>query len=593
MRLIISIIIGILTTSLVAQNAEWITKFESSNYLETVTYEECIEFSKLLAEKSALINYQEIGLSPQKRAIPLLIVDKDGLTNAEQIKATGRIILFVQAGIHAGEPDGTDAGFLLLRDMAIHQKNLQLLENVSILFIPSFNVDGLARMSPYNRINQNGPIEMGWRANSNNLNLNRDYMKADSPEMKAWLHMFNEYLPDLFIDCHTTDGADYQYVATYALETFGNMDDGLTKWMKSKYEPYLIEKMEAKNTPIFPYVSFKNWHDPRSGLIRSVGTPMISQGYTALQNRVGLLIETHMLKPYKPRVYATYDLIVGTLESMNKDHEKIKSLNHNADLKMSSRKNGPKNMTVQYKVNMQDSAQVDFLGVEYDIVKSDLTGGDWFQYSNKPSAFKLDLFEKQLPKEIIELPMAYIIPVEWPQVQEVLKAHGIQYFITTEKKKINIEAYTFEKQKWGNSSFEGRQNLRSFELITDERETEYEAGAMVVPVRQRAAKVLVYLLEPKADNSFASWGFFNSIMERKEYAETYVMEKMAREMIKDKPELLDEFNNWKEKNPKLAKSHWMQTMWFFEKTPYWDQKKDVYPVGRITKQQTLFKLGQH
>lgn len=593
MRLIISIIIGVLTTSLVAQNSEWITKFESSNYLETVTYEECIEFSKLLAEKSAIINYQEIGLSPQKRAIPLLIVDKDGLTNAEQIRATGRIILFVQAGIHAGEPDGTDAGFLLLRDMAIHQMNLELLEKVSILFLPSFNVDGLARMSPYNRINQNGPTEMGWRANSNNLNLNRDYMKADSPEMKAWLHLFNEYLPDLFIDCHTTDGADYQYVATYALETFGNMDDGLTEWMKSKYEPYLIEKMAAKNTPIFPYVSFKNWHDPRSGLIRSVGTPMISQGYTALQNRIGLLIETHMLKPYKPRVYATYDLIVGTLESMNKDHEKIKSLNHNADLKMSSRKNGPKNITIQYKVNMKDSAQVDFLGVEYDIVKSDLTGGDWFQYSDKPSTFKLDLFEKQLPKEIIELPMAYIIPVEWPQVQEVLKTHGIQHFITTEKKKINIEAYTFENQKWENSSFEGRQSLRSFELIMDERETEYEAGAMVVPVRQRAAKVLVYLLEPKADNSFASWGFFNSIMERKEYAETYVMEKMAREMIKDKPELLDEFNDWKEKNPELAKSHWMQTMWFFEKTPYWDQKKDVYPVGRILNQETLFKLGQH
>jgi len=371
------------------------------------------------------------------------------------------------------------------------------------------------------------------------------------------------------------------------------MDDGLTEWMKSKYEPSLIEKMAAKNTPIFPYVSFKNWHDPRSGLIRSVGTPMISQGYTALQNRVGLLIETHMLKPYKPRVYATYDLIVGTLESMNKDHEKIKSLNHNADLKMSSRKNGPKNITIQYKVNMKDSAQVDFLGVEYDIVKSDLTGGDWFQYSDKPSTFKLDLFEKQLPKEIIELPMAYIIPVEWPQVQEVLKTHRIQHFITTEKKKINIEAYTFENQKWGNSSFEGRQSLRSFELIMDERETEYEAGAMVVPVRQRAAKVLVYLLEPKADNSFASWGFFNSIMERKEYAETYVMEKMAREMIKDKPELLDEFNDWKEKNPELAKSHWMQTMWFFEKTPYWDQKKDVYPVGRILNQETLFKLGQH
>jgi hypothetical protein len=201
-------------------------------------------------------------------------------------------------------------------------------------------------MSPYNRINQNGPTEMGWRANSLNLNLNRDYMKADSPEMKAWMAVFNEYLPDLVIDCHTTDGADYQYVATYAVETFGNMEEGLTKWTQEVYEPYLVDEMAKFNSPIFPYVSFLNWHDPRSGLVRSVGTPMISQGYTALQNRVGLLIETHMLKPYKPRVLATQDLILKTLEVMNRDHQKLMDLNHAADVKMSSIKLAPKKLAV-------------------------------------------------------------------------------------------------------------------------------------------------------------------------------------------------------------------------------------------------------
>lgn len=593
MRILFLISILILQFNLFAQNQDWTTKFEASNYLETVTYEECIHFSKKLAKESPMIHYQDMGFSPQNRAIPLLIIDKDGLTNAADINNTGRLILMIQAGIHAGEPDGTDAGFLLLRDMVVNQKHLALLEKVSILFIPTFNVDGLARMTPYNRINQNGPLEMGWRANSNNLNLNRDYMKADSPEMKAWLSLFNDYLPDFFIDCHTTDGADYQYVATYALETFGNMDAGLTQFTLEEYEPYLVESLAKKDSPIFPYVTFRNWHDPRSGLRRSVGTAMISQGYTALQNRIGLLIETHMLKPYEPRVFATRDMIIATLEVMNKEAKKIKDLNSAADIRMSSLKKGPKELVIKYEIDNSDSSQVEFLGVEYEVVESDLTGGEWFQYSDQATSFMLELFEKQKAKETVVLPLAYIIPVEWQDAQDVIKAQGIDYKLLEEPKNIHIETYKFSQQKWGSSSFESHQNLRSFEMEDIQSETHFEAGAMIVPVRQRAMKVLVYLLEPKADNSLVSWGYFNSSMERKEYAETYVMEKMAREMIVEDPNLLEEFEAWKKENPELSKNQWVQCMWFFERTPYWDQKKDIYPVGKITDQQELFKLGWH
>lgn len=593
MRGLLSLCIWLFASILIAQNSEWITKFEKSDFLETPTYDECVNFSKKIAQQSSMVHYLEMGQSPQKRAIPLLIIDKDGLTEAQDIKNTGRLILLVQAGIHAGEPDGTDAGLLLIRDMVINKKNLDLLNHVSILFIPSFNVDGLARMSPYNRINQNGPKEMGWRTNSNNLNLNRDYMKADTPEMRAWLKLFNKYIPDLFIDCHTTDGADYQYVATYALESFGNMDNHLTSWLSKTYEPYLVEEMNKKQSPIFPYVTFRNWHDPRSGLIRGVGTPMISQGYVALQNRIGLLIETHMLKAYKPRVFVTYDLIVATLEIMNVYNEELKELNRNADLIMSSVSKSPQELTIKYEVDMSDTSKVDFLGKEYKIVKSDLTGGDWFQYSDVNTTFSLDLFEKQKAKETVKLPLAYVVPVEWQNVQEILKAHGLEFFITNKKVIIDAEFYQFSHQQWANSSFEGRQSLQGFDLKKSERKMELEAGAMVIPVHQRALKVLVYLLEPKADNSLASWGFFNSIMERKEYAETYVMEKMAREMITENPELINIFNTWKKENPEQAKDQWQQTMWFFERTPYWDQKKDVYPIGRIISQDVLFQLGMH
>jgi len=585
--------LSFLSISILAQDKKWETKFEHSNFLETLTYAECIAFSKKIAGASPMVNFKEMGKSPQHRAIPLLIVDKDGYTNPQDIKKAGRVILFVQAGIHAGEPDGTDAGFMLLRDLLFKNKAPEIFDKVSILFIPSFNVDGLARMNPYNRINQNGPIEMGWRTNSRNLNLNRDYMKADSPEMRAWLKIFNEYLPDIFVDCHTTDGADYQYVATYALETFGNMDKDLTNWVQQTYEPFLVEIMKQKSTPIFPYVSFRNWHDPRSGLMRGVGTPMISQGYTALQNRVGLLIETHMLKPYKDRVFATYNMLFATLKTMYQDANKLMALNHAADVKMSSEKWRPKKLTIRYETDMQDSSKTQFLGKEYKIVKSDLTGGDWFQYSNINKSFQLELFEKQKATEVVDLPLAYIIPVEWKDIHEIIKAHGIYYFITKEPKDVNIESYKFTNQKWAAHSFEGHQNLQSFDIKSEERIAHYEAGAMVVPVSQRALKVLVYLLEPKADNSLVSWGFFNSTMERKEYAETYVMEKMAREMIAKDSNLYDEFILWKTNHPELAKNQFAQTMWFYKKTPYWDAKKDVYPIGRLMNEEELFKLGLH
>jgi hypothetical protein len=244
-------------------------------------------------------------------------------------------------------------------------------------------------------------------------------------------------------------------------------------------------------------------------------------------------------------------------------------------------------------VDYSDTAFVDFLGMEYDVVKSDLTGGDWFQYSDVPTIFNLELFEKNIPTEEIGLPLAYIIPVEYQEVQDVIKTHGIQYQLTTASKEIPIDTYKFSNQRWRSSSFEGRQGLRNFDLEEVQQKVKFEAGAMIVPVHQRALQVLVYLLEPKADNSLASWGFFNSSMERKEYAETYVMEKMAREMIAKNPVLLEEFKQWKSENPEAAKNQWTQTMWFYSKTPYYDQKKDIYPVGRIFDREVLFLLGVH
>jgi len=278
--------------------------------------------------------------------------------------------LFIEACIHPGESEGKDAGLMLIRDICIHKKYPELLENTTILFIPIFNTDGHERFSAYNRINQNGPKEMGWRTTAENYNLNRDFLKADAPEMKQWLVLFNEWLPDMFIDIHTTDGADYQYSITYGMRTITGMHKDQIAWQKN-YITDIEQELMKDDVLIFPYVSFRRWHDPRSGLIRRIAPPRLSTGYVANQNRPSLLVETHMLKDYKTRVDATYHLLRHTIEYTDKQYIKLKEINTIADKE--SENLAGKEFVLDYYTSQEDSTTVLFKGVEYDIVHSDLT----------------------------------------------------------------------------------------------------------------------------------------------------------------------------------------------------------------------------
>ncbi|MDD2346344.1 MAG: M14 family metallopeptidase, partial [Bacteroidales bacterium] len=307
------------------------TWFEKTKGTETPDYASTIDYCKLLAANSRYIKYSEMGTSPQGRPIPLLIIDKNGFTLPALIRAKGRSVVLIQACVHAGEPDGKDAVFLLLRDMISNQKALHWLDNISIVFIPIFNVDGHERFRAYNRINQNGPKEMGWRTTANNYNLNRDYLKADASEMKDWVRLFNRWNFDFLVDCHTTNGADYQYPLTYSLEVNGNLDKGLTQWIEKGYLPYVEQKMNEASFPIFPYVNFRNWHDIRSGLRNYASSLKLMNGYAAANNRICLLIETHQLKSYSVRVRATFEMLKNSLEYIHLHNKELQMLNATAD----------------------------------------------------------------------------------------------------------------------------------------------------------------------------------------------------------------------------------------------------------------------
>ena len=315
-----------------ATGPELLTPFEESGGLDTPRYEETVSWCEDLAASSELLQFTSFGVSPQGRDLPLVIADRRGrFAPADHRERPDHLVLLVEACIHAGESCGKDAGLLLLRNL-IEDRELAdaLLDKVTLLFIPIFNVDGHERFSPYGRINQNGPREMGWRVTAQNLNLNRDFLKADTPEMRAWLGLFNDWQPDFFIDIHSTDGADYQYALTYGLELQGNLEAGLTAWV-AEYRDTMNQAMTADGFPLAPYVSFRDWHDPRSGMRSWAAGPRFSQGYAAIRNRPALLVETHMLKDYATRVESTRLLLRHTMGWLNSQAGRLRGLVAAAD----------------------------------------------------------------------------------------------------------------------------------------------------------------------------------------------------------------------------------------------------------------------
>lgn len=585
LRIILFLFSGIIISAH-AQENKYLTWFEQSGGKETPRYEQTVEYCKLLDKASPILTYTTFGISPQGRDLPLLIADKDGFIDPKIIREKGRIIILIEACIHAGESDGKDAGLMLLRDIAFSGKQA-LLEKVSILFIPIFNVDGHERFGPYNRINQNGPKEMGWRTNAQNLNLNRDFMKAETPEMQAWLKLYNTWIPEFFVDCHVTDGADYQYKITYALETYGNMDENLTNWTRDVFEQQMTKQMLTIGYPMLSYVEFRNWHDPRSGLVTGVAPPMLSQGYTAIQNRPGLLIETHMLKPYAVRVKATYELLRVTIDLLNKEGKSLQKIEQQADNFVASPEFRKQEMPLRFTDSESDSTIVNFLGYEYTTEKSELTGGEWFKYdTTRPAVLKAPFFDKPNVAYSCLLPESYIIPPEWQRLTDKLILHGVEVKYLATPATCLVQSYKFSNAKWQQRPYEGRHGV-TFDCSPTNETRIYPAGSAIVNMNQRTARVIAHFLEPKASDSFVGWGFFDAVFEQKEYAESYVMEVEARRLLASYPDLALEFEKKKIAEPEFAKNPDAILNWFYSKTPYWDQHVNVYPVGRLMDRKTM------
>jgi len=565
---------------------QWQTVAEKSDYKKTSTYDETIAYCKRLAAASrGLITYTTYGKSGEGRDMPLLIAAEGGTFSPATARRARKAVIMIQAGIHSGEIDGKEAGLALFRDIAITKTRRDLLKNVVILFQVIYSVDGHENFGPYMRINQNGPDEMGFRTNATNLNLNRDYMKADAPETRAWLGLWNQWKPDLFIDCHVTDGADFQYNITYDYSNFQNVNPSIRAWMSEHFDKNVVAKIEKEGNVTTNYFDLVG-REITEGISISPSTPRFSTGYTSIRDRAGLLVETHVYKPFRSRVRATYDLLRYTIEEVGRSKDSLIAANVIANAQTVERgKTYDAKREFPLRIDLTNrSTPFNLKGVEYTMEDSPISGGKKIVYGTKPKEYTIPKFEEGKVVTSVAPPLYYIIPPQYTDVIEVLKLHGVKLTRLAKAREFEVESYKLTEPKWATTSFENRITVNCKPVPIKEKRT-YAAGSIIVPMTQEAANVAIHLFEPAGPDSLVLWGSFNSVFEQKEYGESYILEKLAAKMLAEDPKLQEEFDR-RLLDPEFARSQRARLEFFYKRSPhYLVQKVGIYPVGRIVTKQ--------
>jgi len=552
---------------------KWITPFEISGGLESPTYAETMAWIEKLAANSEYLKIVVVGTSEQGRPINMIIASKDHDFTSEELSTSKKSLIMFQAGIHAGEIDGKDAGMMLLRDISQGDK-LTLLDDSNLLFIPILNTDGHERRSEYGRVNQRGPKEMGWRTNALNLNLNRDYTKLETAGITAIAKVINSYDPDLYIDIHVTDGADYQYDITYGFVATGGYSPKISGWLSNYFQPEVDQALKDQGHIPGPLLFAANNEDFTEGNIAFSFSPRFSHTYGDIRHLPSILIENHSLKPFEQRVLGTYIFLEQAIKSVGTHFSELQSA------VKADRNQEKEAVIVKYQFRDTPADSMEFLGIASKKVTSKITGNEYVDWEGKPITQLVPSILMDKPAASVPVPKAYWIPVEWSDIIDKLKTHGFEMDILKEAKEVNMELCTISEYKLSNQPYEGRFRFQSFELEKENSTVMLNPGSVRVKTDQPLGELLVILMEPESVDSFFQWGYFHSILSQTEYMETYIMEPMIAKMLSEDTDLKKRFEAKKTSNPEFSKSPRAIYSWFYEQTPYFDQNWKVIPVGR-------------
>ncbi len=568
-------VIVMLLFSLSVKPQSLLTPFEKNNEA-TTTYKECIEYYKKLAKQSDVVRVLEYGETDCGKPLHLVIVSKEKIFEPEEIRKSGKVILFVNNGIHPGEPDGIDASMMLVRDLISGKNNL--LDHAVLITIPIYNIDGAINRNNYSRINQIGPKEYGFRGNSENRDLNRDFIKCDTKNAASFIEIFREWKPELFIDTHTTDGADYTYAMTYIATQHNKLEPVLSDYETKTMIPFLEEEMKNADEEMCPYVNtYKS--TPDSGLVGFMESPRYSSGYAALFNTIGFISESHMLKTHKQRVASSYEFLVSMLKLANRDYKII------IDNKKKADKNTKNKSEFVLKWNLDENNPSEYLfkGYEAKSRPSVISGFDRMYYDkNSPYEKKINYYNEYLPVVTVTKPYAYIIPQSWWQVIELLRINDIEMDYIEKDTTLTVESYYIEKFDTQIPPFEGHYVHSNVELKKVNQQRKFYKNDCIIYTDQECNNFIMHVLEPQSTDSYFCWNFFDAILQQKEYYESYLFEDTADSLLNSKPGLKAEFDEKKRTDEKFRNDPNAQLSFIYDNTVL-EPEFMRYPVARINR----------
>jgi hypothetical protein len=558
------------------------TVAERSGFRITGRYEEverlCPEFAKAWPDA---VRCTEFGRTPEGRPMLAIVASRSGALTPEDARERGIPVMLWQGGIHAGEIDGKDAGFLALRELLQGKLARGALDRFVLVFVPVFNVDGHERFGRWNRPNQNGPEEMGWRVTAQNFNLNRDYMKADTPEMQSMLRLLDAWDPVLYVDLHVTDGAQFQADTSNNLEPLHTGDSELQTLGRALVADLNGTLKSHGFIALDFYPSFRVADDPMSGFDASSYPPRFSTGYWALRNRFSLLVETHSWKDYPRRVKITHDTIVALADMMAKQGKQWRDAMRDADARAA--RLGGQDVTIEYDVGPH-TVTIDFPGYAYTREPSAISGALVTKYDpSKPQVWHVPYRDTLVPKLTVRAPRGgYVVPAAYAAwLGERLSIHGIRFErLDKAVPDATVEAFRATKVTLAPATFEGRTTAK-IEGAWGQEKRDIPAGSLLVPIAQPKARLIMALLEPQHSDSYAAWGFFNNSFEPKEYMEPYVAEQVAKEMLASRPEVARAFRERLASDPEFAKDPDARLEFFYRLHPSWDERLNLYPVLRV------------
>ncbi len=559
------------------ESKDFITLFEASRGTETPEYKDVISYYSKLSKAYSQISLFSFGQTDSGEPLHLVVYNREGIYNIDEIKNSPKNRILINNGIHPGESDGIDASMLLLRDIVQNDSLKEKYKNSIICVIPVYNIGGALNRNSDTRANQNGPLEYGFRGNARNYDLNRDFIKQDTENAATFAEIFHTVNPDVFIDNHVSNGADYQYAIAHLFTQHNKLGGSLGSFLQNEMRPKLEKYLEEKNINITPYVNV--WGTtPEAGFSQFFDSPRYSTGYAALFHTLGLMVETHMLKPYKIRVEQTYELMFSAFDFTEKNSETIKDLRSKAANEILEKKTYP----IQFKVDKEKYRDLYFKGFEGVMIDSKVTNGERLFYdTNKPFEKVVKYYDEYAVTREIAIPKAYILPQGWHTVIETLKSNNIEYSLFRKDTTITVTVTHIKDFETRKAPYEGHYLHYNSTVEKSTREINFKEGDLYISTNQNGIRYLLETLEAEATDSFFNWNFFDTILQQKEGYSGYVFEDVAEKLLADKPSVKKAFEEKLKTDEKFIESPRMQLNFIYKNSPYYEKAHLRLPIFKV------------